>query len=387
MSDTFDLIIRGGQVVRPQGTESFDLGIKAGKFAAFGDLNGAKAKTVFDASGLHILPGVIDSQVHFREPGLEHKEDLETGMRAAVAGGVTAVCEMPNTDPSTTTVAAVKDKITRTKGRVSCDFAFFAGAANENIAKLGKLEKLPGCIGIKIFMGSSTGSLLVADDDVIRQALLATNRRVAVHCEDEQRLIERKTLLEEGCPPSMHPVWRDDETAFRATRRLLALLEETNRRAHVLHVTTGDEINFLGHRKAWASVECTPQHLTLHSPDCYERLGTLAQMNPPIRKEKHRLALWEGVKDGVVDVIGSDHAPHTLEEKAKPYPKSPSGMTGVQTLVPIMLDHVNAGRLSLEKFVAMTSWNPAELYGMKNKGAHRNRLRCRPHLGGYEHRT
>ncbi len=368
MSETFDQVVENGTVVRPEGSEIAAIGIRDGRIAAIGDLQSAKAAKRFDATGLHVLPGVIDSQVHFREPGNEHKEDLESGMRSAIAGGVTTIFEMPNTAPPTTTADALAEKVERALGRASCDFGFFVGASAENAKQLGELETLPGCVGVKIFMGSSTGSLLVADDETLETIFRSTKRRIAVHCEDEQRLRERRSLLTDDSPPRMHPVWRDEESAFRATRRLVAILEKTNRCAHILHVTTSDEIQFLSSRKAWASVECTPQHLTLHGPDCYNSIGSYAQMNPPIRDLEHREALWRGIADGVVDVIGSDHAPHTREEKDRGYPNTPAGMPGVQTLVPIMLNHVNAGRMTLEKLVAMVSKNPATLYGMKKKG-------------------
>jgi dihydroorotase len=367
MSGQFDLIIRGGTVVTPNGTEQTDIGIKDGRIVAIGSVAG-DAHTVFDATGLHVLPGVIDTQVHFREPGLEHKEDLSTGTAAAAMGGVVAIFEMPNTKPGTTTDVELKDKLTRAEGRAWTDHAFFLGAAADNVAHLAEWERIPGCAGIKVFMGSSTGSLLVSDDDTLARVLAQGNRRVAVHCEDEFRLIERKAIAEEGAHPRVHHVWRDAQTALMATQRLIRLAEAAKRRVHVLHVTTAEEMEFLAHHKDLATVETTPQHLTLAAPDCYEELGTLAQMNPPIREARHREALWAAINSGVVDVLGSDHAPHTLEEKAQAYPKSPSGMTGVQTLVPLMLDHVNQGRLSLQRFVDLTSAGPGRIYNLAGKG-------------------
>ncbi|HEX7005698.1 MAG TPA: dihydroorotase [Alphaproteobacteria bacterium] len=368
MADSFDLVIRGGICLTPAGRVATDVGVAGGRIAALGDLSRAAAAETLDAKGLHVLPGVIDTQVHFREPGLEHKEDLESGTRAAALGGVTAVFEMPNTSPSTTTAEALADKVKRAQGRVWCDIAFFVGATPDNADQLAALERRPGCCGIKIFMGSSTGSLLVAEDEAVARALSHGFRRVAVHAEDEARLRERRGLVEGGAPPHRHPEWRDEETALRATRRLMALVERTGRRVHVLHVTTADEIPLLARHKDRVSVEVTPQHLTLAAPECYDRLGTYAQMNPPIRDARHREALWHGIAQGVVDVIGSDHAPHAREEKDKPYPQSPSGMPGVQTLVPIMLDHVNAGRFTLERFVDLTSAGPARLYNIAAKG-------------------
>lgn len=367
MATHFDLIVRDGIVATPGGLARVDIGVRGGRILAIGRLGTADAEETLSCPGLHVLPGVIDSQVHFREPGLEHKEDLETGTAAAVAGGVTAIFEMPNTRPPTTTAALLRDKLDRAKGRAWCDHAFFIGASADNAGVLGELERLPGCAGVKVFMGSSTGDLLVPDDATLLEVLANGFRRVSVHAEDEFRLAGRKSLAREG-DPSSHPVWRDAETAITATTRLLRLAREARRRVNVLHVTTGAEMLMLARYRDLATVEVTPNHLTLAAPDCYERLGTLAQMNPPVRDEVERQALWWAVTDGTVDVIGSDHAPHTLEEKRGVYPNTPSGMTGVQTLVPIMLNHVQAGRLSLDRFIDLTSAGPARLFGVAAKG-------------------
>ena len=367
MAETYDLILKGGTVVNQDGEGVRDLAIHAGKFVGVGDLSRAAAAETIDCRGLHLLPGVIDSHVHFREPGLTHKEDLESGSRGAVLGGVTAVFEMPNTDPLTTTAKALADKVKRAHHRMHCDFAFYVGATRENTKDLGELEMLPGVAGVKVFMGSSTGSLLIEDDAGVRAVLKSIRRRAAFHSEDEYRLRERMNLRVEGDPRS-HPVWRDATTALMCTQRLVTLARETGKRVHVLHVTSKDEAVFLAGHKDVATAEATPAHLTLAAPECYERLGTLAQLNPPIRDAAHRDGLWRGIAQGVIDSIGSDHSPHTREEKAHPYPKTHSGMTGVQTLVPIMLDHVNAGRLSLPRLVDLTSAGPARLFGIAAKG-------------------
>ncbi|MBL8577082.1 MAG: dihydroorotase [Mesorhizobium sp.] len=366
MTATYDLILTGGTVVNHDGQGVRDVGVKDGRVAAIGDLAQASSGQTIDCRGLHVLPGVIDSQVHFREPGLEHKEDLETGSRAAVLGGVTAVFEMPNTNPLTTSEAALADKVARATGRMHCDFAFWVGGTRENAKDVGELERLPGAAGIKMFMGSSTGDLLVEDDEGVASVLRNTRRRAAFHSEDEFRLRER---LGERVPgdPSSHPIWRDEITALRCTERLVRIARATRARIHVLHISTAEEIVFLQAQKDVATCEATPHHLTMTSED-YARLGTLLQMNPPVRDKRHRDGVWQGVAQGVIDVLGSDHAPHTLEEKQKPYPSSPSGMTGVQTLVPIMLDHVNAGRLTLERFVDLSSHGPNRIFGISRKG-------------------
>lgn len=368
MAETFDLILRGGICMTPAGRVETDIGVRGGRISGIGDLSRASGETVLDAGGMHVLPGVIDSQVHFREPGNEHKENLESGTRAAVLGGVTGVFEMPNTNPATIGVEQLDEKISLASGRAWCDFAFFIGAAKENVNRLAGLEQLPGCCGIKIFMGSSTGSLLVADKGLLEAILERGRRRIAIHAEDEERLKSRFDFAKDGKQPYCHPIWRDDETALIATRRIIEIARKARRRIHILHISTWQEMELLAEHKDLVTVEATPQHLTLAAPDAYNRLGTLAQMNPPIRTEKHREGLWKGVANGVVDVIGSDHAPHTLEEKAKPYPESPAGMPGVQTLVPVMLNHVHEGRLTLERFVDLTSAGPARIYNIARKG-------------------
>jgi dihydroorotase len=364
---TFDLIVRGGEVVNHAGRGMADVGIVAGKIAAVGDLGQASAGEVFDAKGLTVLPGVIDTQVHFREPGLEWKEDLQSGSLAAVMGGVVGVFEMPNTEPNTTDPETLADKLARAKARMHCDHAFYIGGTHENARFLGELERLPGCCGVKVFMGASTGTLLVQDDEGVEMVLRHVNRRAAFHSEDEYRLAERRPLARTGDWTS-HPEVRDEQSAVQSTERLVRIAKALGKRIHVLHVTTAREIDILAANKDVASVELTPQHLTLTGPEAYERLKGYAQMNPPIRDASQQPGLWRGIAMGVVDVLGSDHAPHTKEEKARPYPASPSGMPGVQTMVPVMLSHVAAGRLTLERFVDLTSHGANRLFGMAGKG-------------------
>ncbi|VVE84814.1 dihydroorotase [Pandoraea sputorum] len=364
-----DLLITGATVMTPNGAERVDVACRDGRVVAIGELAGTwSAQTVLDARGLHVLPGVIDSQVHFREPGLEHKENLEAGTRGAVLGGVTAVFEMPNTHPLTLDAAQLQAKLDAASGRAWCDYAFYIGGSASNAEQLSTLENLPGCAGVKVFMGSSFGDLLVDDERALRRIVRHGRRRMAIHAEDDRRLRERRSIVEQSGDVTDHHVWRDVESALMATRRIVNIAAETGRRIHVLHVSTAEEIAYLAQHKHRVSVEVTPHHLTMHAPECYETLGSLAQMNPPVRERRHQRALWEGIREGVVDVIGSDHAPHTMEEKAKPYPQSPSGMTGVQTLLPTMLDHVSAGRLSLQRLVDLTSAGPARIFGIEGKG-------------------
>ena len=366
----FDLLIRNGKIVSSQGVDSGDIGISGGKIIAVGDAPGDAAE-VIDANGLLVFPGVIDTQVHFREPGMEHKEDLESGTRSAILGGTTTIFEMPNTNPTTTTKEALEDKLRRAAGRAWCDYGFFVGASATNLDDLAALEMLPCSPGIKIFMGSSTGSLLVSSDDDVRKALRNGSRRVSVHSEEEPRLRERKKQFADTHSVLDHPVIRDAESARLCTERLLRISEETGRPVHILHVSTLDEIPLIKRAKRQlgrVTAEVTPQHLYFAAPGAYERLGTHVQMNPPIRTKDHQEALWQALHDGVFDIFGSDHAPHTLEEKAQPYPQSPSGMPGVQTMLPVLLTYVNQGRLKYEDIARMASENPATLFGIRNKG-------------------
>lgn len=367
MPERFDLVLTGAKVVNHDGEGVRDIGIRGGRIVALGQIGAGQAAQTIDARGLHILPGVIDTQVHFREPGAEHKEDLETGSRAAVMGGVTAVFEMPNTKPETTDATRLVDKVRRATNRMHCDFAFFVGATASNIDGIPALEQLPASAGIKVFRGSSTGDLLVEDARDLDRLFARLGRRASFHSENEARLRARLGHRRDG-DPSSHPVWRDAQTALESTIELTELAERHRKRIHILHVSTGEEMAYLATHKDLVSVEVTPHHLTLAGPEDFERHGTLIQMNPPVRDAAHREALWQAVADGVADILGSDHAPHTLEEKAKPYPQSPSGMAGVQTLVPVMLNEVARGRLSLARFVDMTSHGPARLFNIAGKG-------------------
>lgn len=345
-----------------------DIAVLDGKIFDIGSSLSYAARETLDLKGLCVLPGVIDSQVHFREPGMTHKEDIESGTRAAILGGVTSIFEMPNTNPSTTTQEAFEHKLSLARQRAHCHYAFFMGASADNAQYLHTYENLPHCSGIKIFLGASFGSLLVDDDTVFENIMKNGRRRLTIHSEDEARMRARKHIAEEAAHPRAHPIWRDEESAMISTRKSIALAKKYNRPVHMLHISSSEEMQFLAEHKDIASVEILPQFLTLSSPECYERLGTLAQQNPPIRDQRHMEHLWKAVANGTVDIIGSDHAPHTLEEKNKPYPQSPSGFPGVQTLLPIMLNHVHQQRLSLEHLTCLVTENPRRLFGVQNKG-------------------
>ena len=361
-----DLIIKNGQCYINGKLENKDIAIKDGKISKIGKVS-EEAKEVYNAESQTVLPGCIDTQTHFREPGSTDTEDLHSGSRAAVAGGITAVFEMPNTNPPTSNIKEFQRKLDLAKNRMYCNYAFYFGATADNVNQLAELKDLEGCCGIKLFAGSSTGNLLVAEEKDIDKVFENCSKVVAVHSEDEEILNINKKLIKNGDVHS-HPIWRSEECAMSSTRRIVRLAKKHNKKAHVLHITTKQEIDFLSQHKGNITFEITPQHLTIYAPDCYDKLGTYAQMNPPLRDKSHYDRLWYAVKNNINDTIGSDHAPHLKVNKDKEYPKSPSGMPGVQTLMPVMLNHVNEGRLSLNQLINLVCENPAKIFGIQNKG-------------------
>jgi len=366
MSGNFNLVIKNGSCYIEGKLTKVDLGLSGNKIKKIGkiELNSSK---VFDATDKVILPGIIDTQVHFREPGSTDAEDLESGSRAAVLGGVTSLFEMPNTNPPTSNLAEFEKKLQLAKDRMHSNYAFYFGATPENTEQLSQLKNLKGCCGVKLFAGSSTGKLLVDKEADIEKVISNSDRVVSIHSEDEEILKVRKKFIKKGDVHS-HPDWRNAECAMSSTRRVVKIAERYNKRIHVLHVTTKEEVDFLAMHKKNVTFETTPQHLTLYAPDCYDKLGTYAQMNPPLRTKEHYDRLWVAIKNNIVDVLGSDHAPHTKENKDKEYPNSPSGMPGVQTIFPVMIDHVNNGKLSLEQLIKLMCENPCRIFGIKNKG-------------------
>lgn len=353
----------------PDGTTwSADLTCRDGRIDEIDTLIDTNAGEEIDAGGHLLLPGVIDPQVHFRDPGATHKEDLASGSRAAVRGGVTSFLEMPNTRPATTTQAALDAKLKRASQVSVAHYGFFVGATARNVDSLETMG--PAC-GIKVFMGSSTGDLLVDDPAVLERIFSAGRRLIAVHAEDEQRIRERTSLLLDDATepePALHSRIRDVECAMLATRRALELSTRYGRSLHVLHLSTAEEAELLGRDKPrQVTCEVIPNHLFL-STDDYERLGTLVQMNPPIRDTGNGDRLWQALRDGVIDIIATDHAPHTLEEKSLPYPRSPSGMPGVETSLPLMLTAMHDGRCTLAEILGWMCEGPARIYGIPGKG-------------------
>ena len=366
MSDKFSLIIKNGSCYIDGKLTKTDIGLSGNKIQKIGkiELNSSK---VYDATDKVILPGIIDTQVHFREPGSTDAEDLESGSRAAVLGGVTSLFEMPNTNPPTSNLVEFDKKLQAAKNRMHSNYAFYFGATPDNADQLARLKDVEGCCGVKLFAGSSTGNLLVDKEADIEKVISSSDRVVSIHSEDEDIIKLRKKFIRKGDVHS-HPEWRNVECAMSSTRRVVKIAERYNKKIHVLHVTTKDEVDFLAMHKKNVTFETTPQHLTLYAPDCYDKLGTYAQMNPPLRTKEHYDRLWVAIKNNIVDVLGSDHAPHLKENKDKEYPNTPSGMPGVQTIFPVMLDHVNSGKLTLQQLINLMCENPCRIFGIKNKG-------------------
>ena len=368
MARHFDLLIRGGMCVLPWGEVLADIGVSGGRIAAIGSAAGDSAGQVVQAAGLHVLPGLIDPHVHLRDPGDAAVESIPTGTKAAALGGFATVFDMPNTSPAVTdakTLAWKQDYVERVS---FTDFGIYIGATKQNIDSLAGLERGDGVCAIKVFAGSSTGDLMVEDDANIEAVMRAGTRRIAFHSEDEYRLQDRRKLFERGEPTRRHMEWRDPECAFLGTRRIMALARRTGRPAHIVHVSTEEEYDYLRDFRDIATAEVLVNHLTQIGPECYDQLGGYAVMNPPIRDRRHFDAAWRAVQNGLIDTIGSDHAPHSHAAKERPWPDTAAGLTGVQTAVPIMLDHVAAGRLSLGRLVDLMAAGPARVYGAVAKG-------------------
>jgi dihydroorotase len=365
-----DLIIQNGVLVLPWGLVEADVAVRGGRISAFGK-NLGPSREIFDAANLTVLPGIIDPHVHFRDGGqggIAGVEDMLSGTKGAVLGGVTSVFDMPNTNPAATDAAILNAKRDYIAGHAYCDVGIYVGATKENADELSALEVIDGVCAVKVFAGSSTGNLLVEDDASIERVMRSGRRRIAFHSEDEHRLQARKGYFKSGDPYSDHAVWRDVECAFLGTRRIVALAKKTGRPAHILHVSTAEELDYLVDFHDLVSVELLLNHLVQSAPEVYEKLGAYAVMNPPLRDARHAAAAWAAVNDGRVDTIGSDHAPHSRAAKETPWPDCAAGLTGVQTLLPMMLEQVHQGRLSLLRLTDLMAAGPARIYGAVNKG-------------------
>src|ERR687886_482452 len=367
MPTTPSLLIRGGRVLLPNGEFLVgDVEIRESKILRVAPSITAEADLEIEAKGLTVLPGVIDPQVHFREPGLEHKEDLFTASCACAKGGVTSFLEMPNTRPLTTTQAALDDKLSRAAQKCLVNYGFFIGATAENLPDLLTANPTPG---IKIFMGSMHGQLLVDGEATLEAIFAAGDRLIAVHAEDQARINQRRQEFAGMDDVAVHSQIQDNQAALLATQLALKLSNKYQRRLHILHLSTGEEAELLRQEKpSWVTAEVTPQHLLLNT-SAYEKIGSLAQMNPPLRSPRDNEVLWQALLDGVIDFIATDHAPHTLEEKAQTYPNSPSGMPGVETSLPLMLTQAMQGRCTVSQVSNWMSTAVAKAYGIPKKGA------------------
>ena len=380
-----NLLIQNATMLLPETTVVGDLLIESGIISAIQPGGGLVANgdvRTIDATGLHLLPGLIDPQVHFRDPGQPEKEDLYTGSCAAASGGITSFLDMPNNVPSQTTLQSMHEKIATGNRRCVTNFGFFIGATESNVDELKKAVgtpespiAIPGICGIKIFMGSSTGDLLVNESSALKTIFDNTAGLIAVHAEDETRMIEREKMIEGRTDMAAHAEWRDDQTALIATKRAVNYAQASGHRLHVLHLTSGIEADWLNgitslygeEGKAHITTEALPQHLTFDERDV-EVLGTRLKMNPPVRYQKDKETLWKRLHDGTVNCIATDHAPHTMETKEKGFPKAPSGMPGVETSLPVMLTHASEGKCTIEQVVEWMSSNVADCYQMVGKG-------------------
>ncbi len=361
-----NLTIRQARLVLPDRVVTGDLIVEDGVIAHIGPHVERSVGEEINGAGLTVLPGLIDPQVHFRDPGLTWKEDLASGSRAAAAGGVTSFLEMPNTDPTTTSITALHEKLAIAAEKSVVHYGFFIGATGSNTSDLISAERT---CGVKIFMGASTGALLVSERDRLEEIFARVDKVIAVHAEDEARLRERRPMYADSTNPADHPKLRDVETALNATKLAVELAQKYGRRLHILHVSSAEEADFLASiPRDRITAETCPQYLFLAAEDAYARLGTRAQCNPPIRSQRHQDAIWKHLLAGDFDCLATDHAPHTAEEKAKGYPKAPSGLPGVEWTLPLMMDQVAKGRISLKQIAKWTAEGPARTYDIPRKG-------------------
>jgi dihydroorotase len=367
-----DLLIQNATLVLPDRVVEGDLRVVSGSIktvAPQGGLIPGNREVVIDGSGLHLLPGAIDPHVHFRDPGNPEKEDLESGSRAAAAGGITSFLDMPNTVPNAINRAELEAKIALAAQKAVSHHGFFIGATNTNVADMQSVEGMDGVCGIKIFMGSSTGDLLVHEQKHLENIFANTGGIIATHAEDEDRLQARIAQFKGRTDIAAHAECRDVECAMIATKRASALAKDHDHRLHIVHLTSGAEADWLASNKGdLITTEVCGQHLTFDQDDVEER-GVRTLMNPPIRYTEDKNTLWKRLKDGTIDCVVTDHAPHTLEAKSVGYPNAPAGMPGVETSLPLMLTHAMDGKCSVSDVVRWMCAGPAKVYGMENKGS------------------
>lgn len=357
-------LIRYADVVLSGSVVATNVLIEAGKIIAVDASPQTAADEVIDAQGLVLLPGVIDDQVHFRDPGLTHKEDLQSGSRACAAGGVTTYLEMPNTQPPATDVATLQAKYDRAAQVSSVNFGFYIGATEDNVAELQRAQHAPG---IKIFIGSSTGNLLVDSQAALERIFAETTLPICAHCEDEATVRANRARLGDQLTVHDHSRIRDVAAAVIATRRAIDLAQRHQHRFHVLHVSTAEEIPLVAAAGPMITAEVCPHHLFFSTED-YDRLGTQVQMNPSVKSPDDARQLWYALLSGAIQVIATDHAPHTWQEKQADYPNSPSGLPAVENSLALLLDQANQQRCSLPQIASWMSDAPARVWGLVGKG-------------------
>lgn len=329
---------------------------------------------IIDAKGLHLLPGLIDDQVHFREPGLTHKADLASESQAAVAGGITSFIEMPNTQPQTTTLKALEDKFKCAEGRCAANYSFMFGGTNDNLDEILKLE-VTQVAGLKLFLGSSTGNMLVDSPEVLEKIFSSTDLVISVHCEDEKTIRDNtahySALHGDAIPIAMHPRIRSEEACFLSSSQAIALAKKTGARLHVFHLSTAKETHLFDAsiplEKKKITAEVCVHHLWFTDQD-YTEKQTLIKWNPAVKTQADQDGLWEALNDDRIDVLATDHAPHTLEEKQNSYLKAPSGGPLVQHALLAMLTAVQRKKISIERLVQKACHNPAILFNLKDRG-------------------
>lgn len=358
-------LIQKATVVFPEGAQRASVLIDGTRIADIDPAVQLRVDEVVDASGLYLLPGVIDDQVHFREPGLTHKEDLRHATRACAKGGVTTFFDMPNTNPSTVTVERLREKLELASRESLVNYAFYIGATSRNTDQLAAAVRTPG---IKIFIGSSTGDLLVDDQEALERIFAETTLPIAAHCEDETTVRANMRRFADSTNVADHSRIRDHAAALICTRRAIDLALRHQHRFHVLHLSTGAEVELLADHHRLVTAEVCPHHLFFNVDD-YERLGTRIQMNPSLKTHDDNRQLWQALLQGKIQVVATDHAPHTLAEKQQGYPKSPSGLPAVENSLALMLDQVHQGRCSLEQVVHWMCTAPARVWDVVGKGS------------------